>query len=333
MIRRIVAVGVVACALIASRASAGDPPRVGVASDSGDDAPRVRLVDELTAQGFDVRDSDKEDHGSVGRGSGLSAHLIVRARRIEVRVARRKGEQFELREAVIDLGPSEETAATATMRAVEFLRASLIEVGAAPPAAKPAPEPIASGTTPSLAERTRTPASRERENGMSFGLGAGVLHSTGGMPSNAVFVPTIAFPVSQQTGLRLLVGIPVSSAGIAGPEGDASVRPTLFALSGTWTPVRSEWVSPYVEAGIAAAFVSIMAHPAPGYQARDETPVSAIPFLGAGLSILPGRVRVRLGAVTGPGLRREHVRFAERDVAHWGGWVSAGMATLEVVVD
>jgi hypothetical protein len=306
-------------------------PRVGIACERPDDAARTRLVDELMALGYDVQDADAEEHERVGRRSGLSAHFVIGERRINVRVAQKDRDRFEVREAVIDLGRSRDDAATATTRAVEFLRASLIEVGATPPT--PARAPAQEGRSRSPAPTPVVPAgSADRGSGISLAMGGGLLHSTGGVGSNATFAPAIGFSLSPAVGLRILAAIPVSPAVLRAPEGEASVRPSIFALSAWWTPVRWQWLTPYAELAISAAFVSISARASEGYTARDETASSALPLVGAGAVFFPGRVRLRAGVIAGPALRREHVRFAGRDVGVWGEWVSGGLAALEVVL-
>jgi hypothetical protein len=319
------------CAILAtvaltSSARAADPPRVGVAWQQGDDACRARLLDELSANGFDVRDADEEEKSSLGR-SGLSAHMVVRAHRIEVRVAKRKDGRFELREAVVDLGQNEEEAATASMRAVEFLRASLYEIGLAPPKPKP---PVREATPV-----PKPPASEPQDHrqGTAIGLGAGFVHSIGGVGGNAVVTPALSFRLWKSGGLRMVATIPVSSAKVTGPEGDVAVKPTIFGISAYWVPLRTTWLSAYGEAGVGAAVVSTSAHAAAGYQANDETPATMLPFLGLGVSIGTGRVTGRLGAIGGTALTRQHVHFVGREVARWGAWVTGATATLEIVID
>ena len=87
-------------------AAAQGAPRVGIACERNDDAAKTRLVDELIALGYDVQDADAEEHEKVGRRSGLSAHFVIGVRRINVRVAQKEGDRYEVREAVIDLGHS-----------------------------------------------------------------------------------------------------------------------------------------------------------------------------------------------------------------------------------
>lgn len=325
---------IVASSLVLStvHSRANEPPRVGVSAPEPDNPSKARLMDELAAQGYEVKDVATEAIDFTLREDGFSATMVVLERRILVRVARRTGADFEHREAAIDIGQTDEERATAAMRAVEFLRASLISVGAVMPSAPispPSVDPEVVAPPPPPAPPPTTPTYGQ-EHAVVFGLGGGMIHSTGGTDSNITFNSALGFGVGSAAGIRLSVAVPVTSATIEGPEGTASLKPTRFGLSGWWAPVRSKWAMPYLEGGMGLLFVSITARPVNGYQAADKTTISGLPYVGAGICLLPGRSQLRLGVTTGPGLNREHVRFAEREVAQWGTWVTEASAMVEV---
>lgn len=214
------------------------------------------------------------------------------------------------------------------MRAVEFLRASLIEVGAAPPA--PKPEPV---TQPREPARAAQRSNGQSPSTISMGLGAGALQSGGGLGPNGMLAASIAWQSSATTGVRMQALLPFTSAVASGPEGDVSVRPTLIGLSLGWSPFKWKAAEAFVDAGLHAVFISLSAQASPGYVAQDKTRAMVTPLVGAGLLLFPGRLRLRLSGVTGAGLQREHVHFEGREVARWGEWLAGGFATLEVGID
>lgn len=92
-------------------------------------------------------------------------------------------------------------------------------------------------------------------------------------------------------------------------------------------------MEPYLDVGIHMLFLSISASAAQGYVAEDRSRVFSAVLAGAGVVLFPGRIRLRLGGCTGPGLQREHAKMVGKEVAGWGEWLTAGSATVEIRID
>jgi hypothetical protein len=343
MIARTPPFAVIAALALITTAAQSQPPRVAVTSETQHPA-RSRLVEELRAQGYDVQEEDRGEPAARATRdveAGLSARLVMRAHNIEIRVVDRRGQHYERREAVIETGATEDDQHTAAMRAVEFLRAALIEVGTSAP--KPQDKPQAAlfpwetsgAQTPAPRPAPAAPASPERPSGYGVlaSIGGGPIHSTGGIGTTGVIGGAIDFRLGGASGLRVAAALPVASSSLSGPEGSVMIKTTAVILTTWWSPLQGRWVRPGLELGIAAVFLGIASKPAPGYWAEDSTASTAVPVVGGGLSFLPGRVRLRVGVLTGPALRRIHLQFAGRETGAWGGWVTVPSASIEVGID
>ena len=98
--RAVGGIGLAAILVLGSGSSWAQGPQVGVTADAQTDPARNRVIQELEAQGFDVREMERDEESRAG----LTARLIVRAHRIEVKVAVRRNGGTERREAVIQIG-------------------------------------------------------------------------------------------------------------------------------------------------------------------------------------------------------------------------------------
>lgn len=315
-----------AALLLLAPAASAQPPVVAVAGDPPADAARARLIEELEAQGYEVVQADREE-----ARVGLSARLIVGPRRIEVRVVNRRNGGVERREAVIQLGPNEDDTASAAIRAAEYLRASLIEVGASAPS-KPAP-PAPGADVPHPAPRpTPKPVDRPSST-VHAGLGPGVLYSIGGLAAVPSLEPSIRWRTASWGGVRLNVMVPLASSSVSRDAGSVAVKTTAFGLSIWGSPIRSKWVEPHLELGVHAFFLSMTSSPAAGYEGEDHSRVIGAALAGAGLALFPSRIRLRLAVSTGPTLEHEHVNILRQQAARWGEWLVSASAMVEAGLD
>jgi hypothetical protein len=316
------ALGAAAALLCSGTAAAQRLPSVGVASDTSSDAEKNRLIQQLQAQGYEVREVDRDDEPRTG----LSARFIVHAQKIVVSVALRRDGAAERREAVIQLGPHREESATATLRALEFLRASLIDVGAiprAPPGKHAEPAPVAD----------RPPAREPRASTVHLGGGVGLLHGSPRVAPNGTILPSVGWQPSASVRANLFGMIPFTSSVLSEPEGEIAMRPTLFGLSVGWLPLRSAWAQFGGQLSVATIFLSMSARPSTGGATENTTRVTAAPLAGLSFVLFPGRLRLRFEGNAGTALTREHIVFRDRQVASWGSTILGASAVLEVGID
>jgi hypothetical protein len=313
-----------ATALVSTGMAWAEGPQVGVAGDETTGPTRDRLIQELSAQGYDVKLAASE----MDLRASLSARLMVRERRIEVTVVSRRAAGFERREAIVSIASGEDVS-TAITRAMEFLRASLIEVQAIAPAI-PAP-PTEKKERTNWVRKPIEPARPALST--ALGLGAGALRSIGGLDPNGMIVPWIGWHSGERSLIRLQGMIPQTTSSRAGPEGQVSVRPGLVGLVVSWAPWNWTWLRPEFEAGLHVTVLSIGAQANEGYIGHDKTRLMLTPLIGAGIVAFPGRLQLRLTAVTGTAVPRERMTFGGREAARWGEWLAGAMATIEVKLD
>jgi hypothetical protein len=338
--QRVICAIAAAVAFVAWPAQAQTVAQVGVEGDSPDDPARARVVEELRSQGYDVHETDREPRQQRDSNNrGLSARMIVQGRRIDVRVVVHRRGQYERREAVIELGQTDDEQTTAALRAAEFLRVSLLDLGAEAPA-----RPAAPSTAVPNEDKRKTPLPRPVQQhapqtaavrGSAMGLCAGgaLGYSTGGFGVQPWLAIGLALPVATSVRARVFGMIPVSAASTQAPEGEIRVSTTMIGPSLSWAALRGQYAELELEAGVAAVAASISAQANPGHWSEDATRYAALPLAGARVLVLPGRFRIGLGAFCGTLLPRQEVRVSGREVATWGAFVGAGSLQIEVALD
>jgi hypothetical protein len=306
---------------LSSTGAAAQPPLVGVAAESPTDPARKRIIQELEAQGYEVRVVDPDE-----RASGLSATLQVRGRAIEVRVTVRRDGALERREATIAV----DDPMTATTRAIEFLRASLVEIGVEPAVR----ESESKRARPPISHDVPNPPAQARMRELGLGVGAAAVHSPGGLAPLAMLVPSLSWRMRAPLRVRLQGMIPITSGQLSGSEGSVSIHPTFLGLSVGLLPLQSVWVEPYVEGGLNAVVFKMQATAADGYASRSSSRLLANAAISAGVLLFPrARVSVAVSGTLGAGLQHEHVYFGDRRVAEWGTWYAGAGAAIEIGLD
>jgi hypothetical protein len=311
---------------------------VGVQGDAQDNPARAKVIEELRAQGYDVREIDP-DGGLSSGGPPLSARLTVQGRRIDVRVVVRRKGQYERREAVIELGQTDDEQTTAALRAAEFLRVSLLDLGwAVPehPSTQPQPPLLPFEDKKPEPAKPRPPApAPPPERGLSLAASAGAAmgYSTGGFGTQPWVVLGLAFPVGKTLRARVSGMIPISHASEQAPAGVVRMRTTLVGPSVEWSFLRRQYAELQIEGGIHAVSVGISATANPGYASETSTKYAAMPYAGARVLALPGRFKIGLGGFVGTMWPREEVRAQSVEVATWGALVAGGVLLAEVGMD
>jgi hypothetical protein len=348
-----------ALALLAcSRAAADERPRVVVLG-SPEEGGVAQLRAELGGLGFEVV-TEAVDRSACAEGSGsacdreelehvarrASAVAAIRLRRsrsgVEVGIVDRVTGKLVLREI-----RSGELAAggdrTLVLRAVELLRASLLEVDAphpsrgevpitlslrraaelpepAPAAATAAPGPTPAASSP-LAPPPHTATRAVAELGPSVFIGPGGLAP---MVHTRVALTLERGPL----GASAWVLLPALAARLEGPEGRADVR--LAALAGgaqlALGPRAAPWSFPVGVGGLAAR-VTASGTPARGYEGHLEAAWTGGPYASGGFSCaVAWFASVDVSMAAGLLLPPQHVLLGRRQAATLGpGFVIASL--------
>jgi hypothetical protein len=325
--------------MVAAAGRAGATPRVTIAVDDVDDAVAVRLGAEMEQLGFAVEvvqapeaAPSRELLEAAARDRGaIAAFRIVRSRSgVEVWVFDRFTRKTLLREVIVGEEPEPaERASIVATRAVELLRASLLELASSP-------QVLSDMEVPRAAKRLIAPRrKRRRHTGPVFTLAAGpaIVASPGGIGPSLHAQIEIGLRLSPRLFASALVSLPALVDTIEEDAGRAMVAPILAgaALTLSMRPF-SRALQPSLRVGLAAAFLRME-----GETARDDargqaaTTSSILPFAGVALRLALGR-RVRIAAATdvGTAMPQPSVRFLGERVAHWGMPVVVASAALEI---
>jgi hypothetical protein len=343
--RWLAAFGTIVAVCVCSRAGAEGRPRIVVLDGHGDGAV-AQLRAELEAIGFDViADEHTEAAGhqqleQVARSaSAVAAIRLVRSRSgVEVWIADRATGKLVLREVM-----SAELAAggdrTLVLRAVELLRASLLEVDEPHPPRGDAPVtkglreaahlPERRTATKAAAEQPpapahplpeQEPASRARALHPTLELGPAVFVSPGGLAPMLHARLALDLGVGR-FGATVWMLLPTIFDRLAGPEGTVDVRVFLPAAGGRVElgPRRVPW-SVVLGTGAALAWIETRGYPASNaYAGHIETALTGGPYLSTAFSYAVAPFASVDASVTGGLLLPpQHIFLGGRDAAHFG---------------
>ncbi|WP_437595705.1 hypothetical protein [Sorangium sp. So ce590] len=252
-------------------------------------------------------------------------------------------------------------APTVAIRAVELLRAILLEVRSPHPArgaveADPAARAAADAQRPPPAQPAPVAAARPRADGTShappsppsrpgatrsvsttFGVGAApaVLWSAGGLPASPMLDVSGYAMIGSRLGLSTFVQIPLAGVSREGKEGTRRARVALAALGVRVPlgPTDSAWL-PSVGAGLAAAWLHVEGEGrSPEYVGASKDAFALAPYLRAGLSFAPiPRLRISEHLLAGIGVPRVVIDAAGRATESWGRPFLGASLGVEVVL-
>jgi hypothetical protein len=302
--RRLVLASIVLGGLLVVRAAHAGPSRVRVVQ-VGDADPAVRqattrLEAELLAAGFAVDLDETPATGPRGEvESGGSPSFVSIA-------ILRSGSQVEADVRVVDpisgktligrvdegLEPGPSPARTLAIRAVELLRASLLELRLRPREEMEVPPQLKTVRIDVARSMATTAAPRHAMTGWSVQLGAATSLTAG-------FGPTIGPSswVSRSVAPGWLVGIrwigPTFGPELRSPVAAADVR-QVMALAEIRFAYGTARLAPLVALGLGATDTSATGHAAPPLQAHTAGGLSAVAHTSLGLHV---RLVERLGIV------------------------------------
>ncbi|WP_437721982.1 hypothetical protein [Sorangium sp. So ce861] len=342
--------------LAASEARAAPPepppepprPKVVLIADRRTDPIMARVYAELATLGFTVvvvrGDDDPPSRGPVEastREDGAAAVIRVREVPGGVDVSIDDGATGESVQRTV-MGDDPPTVA---IRAVELLRASLLEVRSPRPSrgdAAPKARTVVDARRPPPAKPVPVAAARPRADGASrappappsgrgetrsapatFGVGAApaLLWSAGGVPASPMLDVSGYAMIGSRLGLSTFVQIPLGSVSREGKEGTRHVRVALAALGVRVPlgPADAEWL-PSVGAGLAAAWLHVEGDGlSPEYVGAAGDAYALAPYLRAGLSFAPAPyLRISEHFLAGIAAPRIVIDAAGRAADTWG---------------
>jgi hypothetical protein len=317
-----------------------DPVKIAIVHASSADPLARRARAELVALGLEVVDittagdtpPDDAELDRAARLAGAAAAIRIIAPSTSVWIAGNGGDEYVIRAVPADDTASPSPDAVSVLRAVEVVRAALLESPAPAPAPPvvtrkpPSPAPTVSIAPPPADTPTRPPQSR-----LTLELAPAVAGAPGGVPPSASLLVGARW-MPGPLGPAAFVVIPIFPAHLDGIEGSAAVRAAVVGAGLHFAPgPREASLHPGIEAGLAGVWLLIGGAATTGYIGRSDNLLAAAPYIRAGLSLaISPQVALRadfLGAVT---LSEPVITFAGRQAATWGRPILLGSGGLEI---
>lgn len=318
-----------------ARAQSDEPrPRVVVVVEAERAGLGQRLRAELMALGFDVTVEaseaapDREELAETAREAEAIAAIQVsgQAEGIDVWVTDRVTGKTVLRDVPVpeETDDPDERSALMAIRAVELLRASLLEVASHRPpegevASAPVVERVAVQTIAPEAARARLfePA-LAKPSRVRIGLGPALGVSPGGVrPLGQLQLGITGLP-HPRVALEGFVIAPLFPAALQGPEGLAELTVGHVGASISGRATGAGPIDFRLGAGAALTWLHIEGSAAEPFVASNEDTFVAWPFAQAHLGYVLGSTAAFIDARLGPVVPEPVIRFAEREVVRWG---------------
>jgi hypothetical protein len=293
----------------------------------------TRLRAELTGAGFEVVEVDRtpgesliEVESAGDRTRSIATIAIDRAGAgalADVWISDRVSGKTVVRRLRVGGGPR--AATVLAIRALELLRASLLEVVLPPRETKepaPAPTDVVKWVEPTLPEKT--PEASELLDGVTLGVGLQALHGLRGI--GLAIGPTLrAFHGIGSHGFgRLVLAGPLGGPTLGEPEGTAAVRQEFLSLDLGWA-TRAAPLGALAWAGAGAFHLHTTGSALPPYHSTSDDVLSLLLTAGIGGVARLGQDLALTAEVAAVGLfPRPIVVIAERDAG------SAGAPSLSV---
>lgn len=255
-----------------------------------------RVLAELESLGFQALRLDPDEETAsrpsleiAARKAGALAAIraVASERGVEVWIADRVTGKTVLREITIERDVSDPESALA-IRAVELLRASLLEVSLpGPPRGEvPAPPAVRRAVARAIAPPVPAAVALPAPPALRFSLEPGVLVSPGGVGAAAALDVGLAWMPAEHVGVSAFASLPLSRPRVSGAAGSAELATVLagacarFVLTG-----RASLWSPSIDIGVTAILLQINGTASAGYTAHDVASWTGAPFLRAGLAL------------------------------------------------
>lgn len=338
MIRVVSAAILAVCLQLASLARAQDPPVpapspiVLLLADADPGVTTARLRAELEALGFRVAvrsatgPPDRAAMESATKSAGAAAALrVLRSTNgVEVWVVDRVTGKTVLREIVLPGGEDHELVA---VRAVELLRASLLEVDAGhAPRGEVAVTPEVRAL---VADPPQEPAR------WFLGLQGGLQVSVGGLDPSGLLALSASFRPHDYLEAELTLMAPILPSQLSAAEGTMSSVISAAALGGrAFVAHPSSVWNFYGGPALGFVWLHLEGTAQPPYRGVSDDILSPALFLRTGAYVSASRaIRFVLDTDLAIALQRPQIRFGGREVAAWGRPAFVGAVGVEVGLD
>lgn len=255
-----------------------------------------RIRGELVAEGFDVSEVDSPTEsvspaGNAAPETGTLATIDLSVDRethiAELRVVDHITNKVVIRRTVVDESNAPHMAEVLAVRAVELLRASLLEllIDADRPAQAPSPRVEARDASHWAARAL--PLARESEWGVE--LGACVLADFGGVPPAVLGLARVRRTLVPSFGVRVTIAGLGTQPRVEAATGSANVAQDMGLLEVMATPWRDSVIRPFASLGAGALYSSVDGQTKPPYAGRQSAQWAAAIDGGIGAEARIGR--------------------------------------------
>jgi hypothetical protein len=263
--------------------------------------------------------------------------VLVEERRVEVWLADRVTGKVLLREVLMgkDTGKLQTDESAVVARAVELLRASLLELDiddrprgdVHPPVNLPAQLQPQHAVAP--------PQNREQMPRWGISAGAELLAATSHAAFSSGLGVSLQWYATPNWALLARTTVPFSGSKYIAPQGRAEVSPRWASLglryrTGKWSDRWQCWL----ESGLGLLLTDAVGIANTGYLARSTFNIDPVAYVGAEVNYsLSQPVSLALGMLGGPGLRPTKILFGEQLIDHYGRWLIISQAGLNLTWD
>lgn len=340
---RLAAAALAVAALLLVPPAQADPVKVAIVHGSLADPLTHRARAELSALGLEVVEitttgetpPDGDDLDRIAHLAGAAAAIRIAAPITSVWIAGNEEEEYVIRIVPADDPRSPSADAVVVLRAVELVRAALLD-----PPAPATPSPAAARSSPPLAASTppASPAPDPTHAAISpppprftLEIAPAVVGAPGGVsPSASLLVGARWMP--GPLGPAAFLVLPIFPAHLDGREGTAEIRAAIAGAGLHFAPgPREASLRPGLEAGLAGVWLLVHGAGTSGYLGRSDNLLVAAPYARAALSLsisphLSSSASL-LGAVA---LSEPVIAFASREAASFGRPLLLGAGGLQV---
>jgi len=299
-----------------------------------------RLEGELKSRGFGVAtrrldgdvSTDELEQLARQTDSMAAIHLRPKAGRLQIWVVDRVTDKIVIRS--LERDANGEDAGLLARRAVEVLRASLLELDAIPAERIGVQPPRAArdlADTARPAELAPPPSGR-----WSLVAGFGALWATGNIGATLQSRLGVLRRLSEHAGVGVSVFLPVASGDLEVPQGVVRLSVATVKLSAPWSlsPGSSSRVLLTAAPTIAAGLVETSGDAGTGFIGRDDTTFVGLAGLEGAVELqVADRISLSATGELATSLRTVRVDVAGDEVATWGRLVVSGVISLRVALD